>query len=259
MSGRPPARWLVALVIAAGAVAAWKIAALALAFEAPEATAGWLTVKALLAVVGMTFLACGLLVLRLRPGRASLVFAGYAICAGLHWGGPLELAPGGARTALLLVYVLVSSFLAETLLLHFALLFPRRLGLAERKPWMRLLYAPAVAAWVPAAVYLAAPPRSELRAAAEGTFFLAHEVVSNLFPLLALAIFVAHLVRPGLGRAAKRYAALMVGGMLTAWLPYLIASALGAETDPWNLTVLALPVCFTIGILGMSGPCERAT
>ena len=43
----------------------------------------------------------------------------------------------------------------------------------------------------------------------------------------------------------------MVSGMLIAWLPYIVAAAAGAATDPWNLTVVALPVSFAIAIFGI--------
>lgn len=239
------------LLAAAGAVVAWRVTALALAHG--SARAGWSPlVPTLLALVGIAFPICGLLVFRKHPSRATLIFAGFSICAGLHWGGPLELPPGELRTALLLFYVLVSSFLSETLLLHFTLSFPRELRLVEKRPLVRLLYAPTVAATLLAAIYFFAPTGSSSRAAAESTFFVAHAIVSNLFAVLALAIFVVHLIRSGLDPTEKRYVGLMVAGMLTAWLPYLVASAVGAETDPWHLTMVALPVAFAIGIPGIA-------
>jgi hypothetical protein len=36
-----------------------------------------------------------------------------------------------------------------------------------------------------------------------------------------------------------------------AWLPYLVASAAGVDTDPWNLTVVALPISFAIAFFGI--------
>ena len=75
--------------------------------------------------------------------------------------------------------------------------------------------------------------------------------MSNLFAVVALAFFVSRILGAGLIRAQKRYVGLMVAGMLTAWLPYLVASTVGVDTDPWNLTVIALPISFTIALFGM--------
>ena len=105
------------------AVVAWKVGALLLLASSTDGE-GPRVVQVLLAVVGLVYVACGLLVLRKRNTFDALLFAGFCLCAGLHWGGPLELLPGELRTALLLFYLLVSSFLSETLFLHFALRFP---------------------------------------------------------------------------------------------------------------------------------------
>ena len=80
----------------------------------------------LLAVLGMLFVACGLLVFRKTPSRTSLLFAGFCLCSGLHWGGPLELSSAPLRTGFLLLYFVVSSVLGEVFFLRFALSFPRQ-------------------------------------------------------------------------------------------------------------------------------------
>jgi len=55
----------------------------------------------------------------------------------------------------------------------------------------------------------------------------------------------------------KRYVGLMIAGMLAAWLPYILASSAGVENaDPWNLTVVALPLSFTIAFFGIRGRTE---
>ena len=120
-------------------------------------------IPALLAVLGATFLACGLLVFRKVPGKASLLFVWFCICSALHWGGPLELAPGEFRTGLILFYFLVSGILGATFLLHFALEFPKRSPIADHKSLTALLYGPTVLAAVLAAAYLVSPSESGLR------------------------------------------------------------------------------------------------
>ena len=240
-------------VVLAGALAvvAWRVTALVLVFQQSDPSAESLVVKTLLAGLGITFLVCGLVVFRSRPRRATLLFAGFCICDGLHWGGPLELPPGQLRTGLVLFYLRVSSFRGAALFLQFALTFPRETRLGKRKSVIRFLYAPVFLAMVMAVLYLVAPTEGALRTAAQESFFLLHAVISNLFPALALALYLSLLLRPGLTRTQKRYVGLMVSGMLIAWLPYIVAAAAGAATDPWNLTVVALPVSFAIAIFGI--------
>jgi len=240
------------LVIAAtGAVLAWRVVALVLLHRYPESVAGSSAIQALLGAAGVVFLVCGLLVLRNFPSRASLLFEGFCLCSGLHWGGPLQLAEGSLRATLLFLYLIVSGILATALLLHLTLVFPKRTRLAERKAVLRSLYAPAIVAFVVAAIFVLSPQESGLRSASQGTFLALHLLVSNLFAVLALAIYVSLLFRSRVTPRQKRYVGWMVGGMLVAWLPSLIASSLGAEADLWNLSVVALPIAFTFAFFGI--------
>jgi hypothetical protein len=238
-----PTRAFSFVIAAAFAVVVWRATALVLVYSRGEDP---LLIKALLALVGMTFLVCGLLVFWKTPSKASLLFVGFCLCSGLHWGGPLELPPGQLRTGLILLYVLVSGFLGETFLLHLALSFPKVARIAGGKSFIRFLYAPVILATVLAAIYVVSPSETT-----QGSFFLLHAVVSNLFGVLALAIFVSHILRAGLTGMQKRYVALMVAGMLTAWVPDLVASAVGVDTEPWTLTFVALPVSFAIAFFGI--------
>ena len=197
------------IVAAACGVAIWRVAALVLLSSQADPTGDALIIKALLAALGMVFVACGLLVFLKLPSRASLLFAGFCICSGLHWGGPLELPPGQLRTALILFYLLVSSFLGSTFLLHFALYCPRKLRVAQKQFVMWLLYAPVVVATALAVVYLVSPAESDLRATAQGLFLILHEIVSNLFAVVALVLVVSCVFRAGLTRVQKRYVVLM--------------------------------------------------
>ncbi len=99
--------------------------------------------------------------------------------------------------------------------------------------------------------YLASPAEGDLRDAAQETIYLLHAGNSNHFPALALVLYLSLLFRPGLTRTQKNYVGLMVSGMLVAWLPYIVAAAAGADTDPWNLTVVALPISFAIAFFGI--------
>jgi hypothetical protein len=232
-------------------VAGWKVVSLMLASSGSGTSPGLDAVKVLLAVVGLIFVGCGLVVLRRKPGRDTMLFAGFCLCAGLHWGGPLELPAGDLRTGLLFFYLLISSLLGEALFLHFALSFPRETRAAGSKVVRALLYGPVVGGIVLAVLAVRASEASAVQVASQNGFLVLHTVVSNLFPALVLVLYVIHLLRQGLPRAEKPFVGLMVIGMLVAWSPYLVASAAGWETDSWNLAMVALPIAFAIAILAI--------
>lgn len=113
----------------------WIVAVLALGWRL---TAPWLQQSAVeagdlseldhtmfvtLGVMGLGFVACGLIAHCWARTWASWLFALYATLAGLHWGGPL-----GLSTSAWVVYLFVSGFISEALLLHFTLVFPRPPG-----------------------------------------------------------------------------------------------------------------------------------
>ncbi len=206
----------------------------------------------LLTALGLSFLACGLIVYYRVDGTASTLFAAYCLCAALHWGGPLEIAAGSWRTGLIFFYLLASGVLGETLFLQLALAFPKRSRLLDGRLSLLVLYAPLSAGTIAMAVLLASPTGSGVRETAQSTLMLLHGVVTNLFAVLALALFTYRLARAEPRGPERRFVGLMVAGLLVAWLPYLIASSLGGDTDLWNLTMIALPVSFTISFLGMS-------
>ena len=237
------------VAMAAGSVVLWRVAALVLVYQQDGIDDSWV-IKTLLAILGVVFVACGLLVFWRIPSRASLLFAGFCICSGLHWGGPLDLPPGQLRTGLILFYILVSGFLGSTFLLQFTLCFPQKYRVADKRNLIRSLYAPVVVATVLAAVYLILPPASSIRGTTNGLFMLLHGIVSNLFALIAFTLVASRILHSDPTRPRKRYMVLMVAGMLTAWLPYLVAASVGVDTDPWNLMMVALPISFTVALFG---------
>ncbi|MDH3628181.1 MAG: hypothetical protein OEV00_01460 [Acidobacteriota bacterium] len=228
------------VLIASAGVIVWRVVAWLLVFTQEGVSSGALLMQSLLATLGLAFLVCGWWVFSKIPGTAGLLFAGFCLCSGLHWGGPLELDGGSLRTALILFYILVSSILGATLLLQFALWFPRESTLARKRFVIGLLYAPLVLATLLAV--------GALIGGSADLVLLVHAVVSNLFSVVALGIIASHLFRSALTGAGKKYVGLMVLGMLLAWLPFLIASSIGVAADPWNLTVVALPITFAVAI-----------
>ena len=138
----------------------------------------------------------------------------------------------------------------STFLLQFTLCFPQKYRVADKRNLIRSLYAPVVVATVLAAVYLILPPASSVRGTTSGLFMQLHEIVSNLFAVIAFALVVSRILRSDPTRPRKRYMVLMVAGMLTAWLPYLVAASVDVDTDPWNLMMVALPISFTVALFG---------
>jgi len=239
------------LITAAGGVVLWKVLTLLFFYQQVAYSEGALVIKTLLAVVGVTFVASGLLVFRKVPGRAGEIFALFCICAGLHWGGPIEMSDAQMRTGLIFFYLLVSSILSETLFLQLALIFPTESRLAKIAFVVRIMYLPVIVALLLAIAHVYSRPGTDLHATTGDLFLFMHMLISNLFPILALVLYVSRIVGTEITRTEKNYLGLMIGGMLTAWLPYLFASAVGADTDLWNLTVVVLPLSFAIAFFGI--------
>lgn len=225
---------------------AWRIAALALPSGGPG------VLDLLLSGVGLVYVATGLVVALRIPGTSARLFAAFCLCSGLHWGGPLELGHEPSRRALLYLYVLVSGILGQAVFLELGLRFPRATRLGASGVWRRGLYAPVAIGLVLAVVAWGAAEGTELRQSASGLFLLVHSLVSNLYPAAVLGLYLAWLVKSAVGRFEKAWLSTMIGGMLLAWTPYLIASALGLETDPWNLTMVALPLAFAGALFALS-------
>ena len=244
-----PRRMRRVLIAGACGVALWKAAALLLVYREVVPNGDPLFVKALLALLGLVFVACGLIAFWVVPNRASLLFAGFCLCSGLHWGGPLELPSGPLRTGLILVYVLVTSLVGEVFFLRFALCFPKKSPLDDRRPVVWVLYAAPIVAAVLAALYFAAPAGSSFENAAKQSFFFVTSAVGTLFALIAFALIASHSFRSGLDGRHRLYVILMVVGMAAAWLPYSVAESIGADSTYWTLTFAALPVCFAIAFV----------
>lgn len=112
---RAKGRWSIAFA----AVLLWRIIVLA-ALDGSESA--W-PLNLARNTMGLTFVACALAVL--VKGASHRLFVAYALCAGLHWGGPIAVDSDYGQTILTLFYLTVSGCLASALLFHFALSYPK--------------------------------------------------------------------------------------------------------------------------------------
>ena len=109
-------------------------------------------------ILGLVFLACGLIVLAKTRRKRSVVFALYAICAAIHWGGPLAASSESWQTAIWLLYFILSAMLAQSAFLQFTLLFPEPWIWAPRHSTRFLIYLPVALGVVVASMALILAP-----------------------------------------------------------------------------------------------------
>ena len=233
------------LWILAAVVVAWRIAAYLVADEGPD---GWLRLG--LAGLGLLFVVCGLVAYNRWPGRASLLFALYALCTGLHWGGPIGSSNLSENPVWLSVYLVVSSILGGTLFLHFAIEFPPAWRSGVRDRITRLIYLPTVIATLLLPFVVVASPEQSLGATAR-TGFLAAYTIGVVFPYLAAAVFALRIFKS----KPRAPAAIVLVGTVLGALPGLLHSSLGlpGPYDAYNLFIAIEPIAI-LAALSLSQP-----
>ena len=223
MTGRSSAvEW--SIWVGAGVVALWRLMAL---FFPHVAITDPAPVQIAMASVGMLFVVCGLWAYRRVPGPATTLFAFYALCAGLHRGGAVGLGPPPLQTVEIVLYVVMSSVLGQTLFLHLALVFPRRFRTVTRPPSLILLYVPALAGGVLVAVVAAFPGSIE---AVIGSAVQVLAVIGTLCGIAAAVVWIVRLIVSPEDRR-NGHLPLVVGAILAGALPNMIVSAIGPLSD----------------------------
>lgn len=192
-------------------------------------------------LLGVLFVACGVWAWWVRPGRWTQVFLLYGLGGGVHWGGSVGAESEGLALSLLFVY-LACSVLAETALLHLALIYPH--GRPLGKWWRAELYAPAAFALLLAAA-AGVLPRTLLE-----TLIGLLLLVANLFSVVAGILFLVRLVRAD---AAARHAArlpLIVAGLIAGTALSLLGSGgvLPGNPEAWNLALGIVPICLAVAL-----------
>jgi hypothetical protein len=177
-------------------------------------------VRLALTPLGLWFLGCGLWAFHRAPGSSTLLFAGYGLTGGIHWGGPFGLGPDPVQNLLLAVYVVLSTTLHTSFFLHLAVAFPPPLA-AARRTWLRFLVYLPVAAGLLLFVALLFRPSSSTLLGAFGLLF----PIGTLYALAALAIWIAGLVRADPATRRARRLALVVATLVLGWLPQALVAA----------------------------------
>jgi hypothetical protein len=210
-------RWSYWLWTAAAGVLVWR--ALGVWFP-HSASSDPELVRGLAALMGLWFMAWGLWAFRAAGDVPSLLFAGYGITSGMHWGGPVGLGSPSAQNLLLALYVVVSSVLTQSLFLHLALAFPPAYGRSGRRAGLLAVYFPVLAATLLLAV-LAVRPSSQglLR------YFYVFLPIAVLYSLVGGGVWIHRLVTADPTSRRSRRLPLVVGAMVLAWLPHAVASA----------------------------------
>lgn len=248
-------RWRAGLIALAAFVLAWRAAAFA-GFVEETATAASLVLSGALGAMGAVFVLLGLLTFWRFHVPAARLFALYGAFAGLHWGGPLQVPWEELQTGITLAYLVLSSVLSQSLLLHFALVFTDR---AVGQRTLLFLYLPIPLAILIASALLAAPDSSAYRDAFQNAFLALYVVQTNLYPLLAIvALAVRYFRRPqgepsetGVGvalLAISAPAAVYLGVQLVNTLAPGTIDIAGLGAEPVNLCFLAEPIGFTYAL-----------
>lgn len=219
--------------IGAVAVTSWRLVALGYPHPADGDPA---VVRHALAALGMLFVACGLWAWKRAPGPPTRLFALYGLTAGLHWGGPLGVGPPSWQALELAVYVVASSTLNQALLLHLALIFPRRLRPATRSGPLAALYAPvAIGALVAAGLLVAPDALSDLGSGVLSILLL----VGMAYGYGAALCWIGRLILSPTDRRASGLA-LVVASLLLGALPHVVVSSVAAPSNHYGLLNLTL-------------------
>ncbi|HXV75732.1 MAG TPA: hypothetical protein VD788_05380 [Candidatus Polarisedimenticolaceae bacterium] len=233
------------LWIGACTVVSWRLLALARPHPAAEDPA---VVRLALAGLGLLFVACGMWAWHRRPGVPTRLFALYGLASGLHWGGPLGIGTSDLQTFELVFYVVASSVLGGTLLLHLALVFPRRLPPSTLAGAMAVLYAPATIGGLSALGSLAAAGRSLVVVNRVLPLLL---VVATAYGYAAAASWIGRLILSPADRRAGSLP-LIVTALLGGALPHLVVSSIGPPHELgglWNLLLAAFPIALAFALI----------
>jgi hypothetical protein len=199
-----------------------------------------------MALLGVLFVACGVLAWELRPGRWTAVFLLHALGGGVHWGGAIGAAHAGLDLGLFFVY-LAASCIGEAALLHLALIYPLRRRLERH--WQGALYAPGAAALVFAAGAWAVP-QTALEPVVMVLIVLANLLSITGGVLLLVRIFT---VDPALRRRARL--PWIVGGLVVGSGVALLGArgTLPGEPEAWNLAHAVIPLCLAFALARFDG------
>lgn len=182
-------------------------------------------------LLGVAFVAGGLVGFRIAGDAAGALFALYATSAGLHWGGPVGPPSLEGNPVFTAPYLIVSAA-APAALLAFAVAFDGRREPSARWLWF-LLPAGVVAMALPVA--LAAPPPL---GAVGRTAVAAGYAGSSLLALAATVVLATRTFgperQPGAGWAL---AGLLLGGAAPALLGVALGEGTASYAEPMHVLI----------------------
>lgn len=203
--------------------------------------------KLALGLMGLGYLACGVVVFAKVKNTASGFFALHCLAQAIHWGGPPMVASHALQSAIWLAYLTIS-MLGISAILHFTLLFPSPWKLTKRRFTWLFLYLPIVVAGALAVGRLAATgPRAETLQTA---FLVLEAAQVTLYGLLATVVIAIRYVRASQSERQATGLRVMLLGAVFGQLPYFVASVmLPSGSQPYALFFLLIPLTITYAIL----------
>ena len=237
----------------------WRVVVLANPGASPllgdEPTRGDLNLLVARSLMGLVYLACGALILVKTRNRRSALFALSAICAAIHWGGPVAIGDNQLQLAIWLVYFTVSVMLTESAFLHFTLVFPEPWSWGPRHATRFVSYLPVVLGMVAAFMVLATAP-DPVSDGWQGKFFILETLQSNLFALAGLVVLAIRCFRARPADGPRSITGPMAVAAWAAVLPWTAVMSLASRavavprgSDVYTLFFVITPLVFTWAIL----------
>ncbi len=238
---RPHRPWIHAAILT---VVGWRVAAY---YSPHPAGTDPTEVRAVFALMGLWFAACGVWVGLRVPGRSAAVFAGFGLAGGLHWGGPLAWGSEAAQILLLAVYVVVSTALAQSLFLHLAVCFPEPLPSARHRGWLTVIYLPVLVGVALLVALLLSPTAPWLMNGVIALF-----PVGVIYSLVAGAVWIRRWFRSGREERSTGGWRWVVPVLVASWLPHALVSSIGPVVPPYDglfdLPMGAIPAVLALAL-----------
>jgi len=203
-----------------------------------------------LGVLGLTFLACGLWVLWDSRVNCKGLFVGYALCTGLHWGGPITVEPIWAKTVVDMAYLNLSGVLATSLLVHFVLAYPPRSnGLKNTLVWF--VYAPVVLATLLTLLGMLSMGDRADENLFVNLFKIVYMIASYGYGLWALVAITLKARRQDPDTRQRFHLHWAAWGMWLGVVPWLVTSILGWEVLSERLlyALVLIPISIALALV----------
>lgn len=223
-----------------------------LATDATAAESALLFAKGLM---GLGFVALGLLAWSRVRTAVSGLFATFSIAAGVYFGGPLPVASETFQEVIWFLYFLVGAILSTTCLLHFNLVYPARLSDRPSFHWELLAYLPLAVAGSVAVWIFMAPAESGLRPSLRELFFAIAGWQSRAYLTAALLLIPLRFFSASQKNRRRLGLDLSMLGLLAGTVPWLVARMIAAlfpgVSNSWGWTFESVELLFIFVPMGL--------